>query len=374
MLPPGLSVDFDPDGPGADGLFGAGCPVEDALVHVISVPWQPTASYRRGTRYGPRAIHRASLQIDLADPLFGPAYRAGIAWVCGESVVGTRSDALEGDALTVIESGGVAGDPALLARAERVTAGGDAVNQWVAEHARAARALGRIPAVVGGDHSSPFGLLDAVAETEPELGVLHIDAHADLRAAYLGFRWSHASIFHNVLAACPSVTRLVGVGWRDMGAQEQAVVAADPRVMAFTDPLLAREQLRGRPFVDLVHEVVAALPEAVHISVDIDGLDPSLCPNTGTPVPGGLSWREVELLLDEVSRARRIVSFDLCEVSPGPLGVTEEDAWDAIVGARLLYKLCGAAVVSRMRSEGAEWPPHTPDPGGGRLAPSRSGR
>jgi len=349
MLPRGLDVDFDPDGPGEDGLYGAECVPEDALVHVVSVPWQLTASYRRGTRHGPAAIRQASMQVDLADLAFGPVYQRGIAWIDGEAEVGALNDAHEDDALAVIASGGASASDG---RVRRVNAAGDTMNRWVYARAQAALSAGRIPAVVGGDHSAPFGLVQAVAETVDQLGVLHIDAHADLRVAYLGFRWSHASVFHNVLAACPNVRPLVGVGWRDMGAAELDRVAAEPeRIHAWTDLRLADAQLAGRPFSEVARAIVDALPEHVHVSIDIDGLDPTLCPQTGTPVPGGLSWREVEHLLRLLARSRTICSFDLCEVSPGADGVTEEDAWDAIVGARLLYKLCGAAVVSRLRRE-----------------------
>lgn len=364
MLPRGLDVNFDPDGPGTGGLYGAECPPEDALVHIISVPWQLTASYGRGTRHGPQAILQASQQVDLADVTFGPVYQRGLAWICGEAIVGRRNDALEAIALEVIAAGGASGSAPLDALAERVSAGGDATNDWVYAHACAAWDAGRVPAVVGGDHSSPYGLIRASAERVPELGVLHIDAHADLRDAYLGFRWSHASIFHNVLRDCASVTRLVGVGWRDMGARELERIAREPdRIHAWTDQRLAAAQLGGMPFTEIARELVQALPEHVHVSIDIDGLDPALCPRTGTPVPGGLAWREVEYLLDLLSRERRVVSFDLCEVSPGPGGVTEDDAWDAIVGARLLYKLCGAAVVSRVRAEAGAAAGVAGDPG-----------
>ena len=370
MRPSGPALDFDPDGPGGQGLYGVPCPPEDALVHVIAVPWEATASYRRGTRHGPAAIYQASVQVDLADSSYGAVYRAGLAWIDGEAVVGALQDSVESDALAVIEAGGAGADDALRAATARVDAAGDAMVAWVRQRADAALDAGRIPAVVGGDHSSPMGLIAAVAAREPELGVLHIDAHADLREAYLGFRWSHASIFHNVLAACPSVTQLVGVGWRDMGAREvERIRASGDRITAWTDARLADAQLAGRPFLDVVADIVERLPPRVHVSIDIDGLDPTLCPHTGTPVPGGLSWREVEALLQAVSRARTIVSFDLCEVGPGPHGVTEEDAWDAIVGARLLYKLCGAAVRSGADGDGGSTAAGaTPDPALPRVA------
>ena len=101
--------------------------------------------------------------------------------------------------------------------------------------------------------------------------------------------------------------------------------------------------LKGRPFGQIADKILERLPENVYVSFDIDGLDPSLCPNTGTPVPGGLSFPQVSYLLEVVAKSgRRIIGFDLCEVSSGD----QNSEWDANVGARVLYKLCGAAVHS----------------------------
>jgi agmatinase len=194
--------------------------------------------------------------------------------------------------------------------------------------------------VLGGDHSAPYGAIKAVAERWPGVGILHVDAHADLRQAYMGFRWSHASIFHNVLEL-EGVGRLVGVGYRDVGTREWARIESDvERIKVFSDPVLAHDAARGRPWLETCREIVAALPKHVYVSFDIDGLDPTLCPSTGTPVPGGLSFREATMLLEVLSASRQVVGFDLCEVAPGP---TE---WDANVGARLLYRLAGCAVRS----------------------------
>jgi len=341
------SADVDLNGRGANRLFGVPCGLADALLHVIAVPWQATASYRRGTRHGPAAIYQASTQVDLHDLCFGNVCRSGIAWIDGEEKVGALHDSVEDDALAVIEADG-AHTEVLRAKAARVDAAAEEVHRWVRGHAARAFERGCVPAVVGGDHSCPHGLIVESARRHPGLGVLHIDAHADLRAAYLGFRYSHASIFYNVLAECPEIEKLVGVGWRDVGGEEvDRWVSQQERIRPFLERELAEKAMAGTPFAEVAREIIASLPPQVHISIDIDGLDPALCPHTGTPVPGGLSWREVEWLLKVVSQERHIVSFDLCEVSPGPLGLTDEDTWDAIVGARLLHKLCGAAVFSR---------------------------
>ncbi|MGB3969170.1 MAG: arginase family protein, partial [Planctomycetota bacterium] len=204
-------------------------------------------------------------------------------------------------------------------------------------------AAGKIPGIVGGDHSVPFGAIAAAAERHPGLGILHVDAHADLRVAYEGFRWSHASIMDNVLRDVPGVQRLVQVGIRDFGGQElAAITGSGGRVVTHFDLQWQRRRFAGTTFDALCREAIDALPRTVWISFDIDGLDPALCPHTGTPVPGGLQFAEAAHLIGVLAQSgRRIVGFDLVEVAPG------DDEWDANVGARLLYKLCGAALHTR---------------------------
>jgi agmatinase len=298
---------------------------------VLGVPWQATTSYRRGTRNGPARLLEASMQVDLHDLDVGAAWERGIALVAPDLDVEALDDAAEPDAMVVIEAGG--GQPEAAAR---VNALSEQVNAHVRAFAEATFAAGRIPAVVGGDHSVPFGAIQAASERLPGLGVLHIDAHADLRDAYEGFTWSHASIMHNVVTRLPGVAKLVQVGIRDVGAAEVAMIDAHPgRIHTYFDNAIARRLAEGEPWMAIVRDVVAALPEHVWVSFDVDGMDPSWCPATGTPVPGGLSFREVVILLAEVARHRKIVGFDLNEIG--------DAEWDGNVAARLLYKLSGWA-------------------------------
>jgi agmatinase len=213
------------------------------------------------------------------------------------------------------------------------------MNVWVLEQSRAWLAKGKIVGVVGGDHSVPFGCIQACAEKWPGLGVLHLDAHADLREAYEGFTWSHASIMFNVMTRIPQVKKLVQVGIRDFGeAEYNFIVASNGRVKTFYDAALKAGQFAGMPWRDEVDNIVRELPQNVYLSFDIDGLDPTLCPHTGTPVPGGLSFAQACALVEGVVRAgKRIVGFDLNEVAPSADG----GDWDGNVGARLLYKMIG---------------------------------
>ncbi len=337
--------DFDPDGPGlGDGLYGLPFPPEDCAVQVIPVPWEATTSYGRGTARGPAAVRAASQQVDLLDLDFGAVWRAGIGMLPVDPAILAAAAEAEAPALRVIDAGGAAADADLAADVAIVDAASDRVNAAVYAAARGALDAGAIPAVLGGDHSSPFGAIRACAERFPGLGILHVDAHADLRVAYLGFAHAHASIQHNALAL-PGVGRLVGVGWRDVGAAEVARARTDPRIVPFWDRDLAAAALSGRPFSAVVDAILAALPDRVYVSFDIDGLDPVLCPGTGTPVPGGLSFRETSLLLRRLAEEKVVVGFDLCEVAPGADG----GEWDANVGARVLYKLAGCALASQGR-------------------------
>jgi agmatinase len=234
---------------------------------------------------------------------------------------------------------------------ERLNAIGAEVNRLVAARAAAALGAGRVPVILGGDHSTAFGAVAAAADAHPGLGLLHIDAHPDLRIAYEGLTWSHASILHNILSRVQDVATVVQVGVRDLCEEEwERISAGAPRLICLTDREWNHARLGGADLGECVDRTLDQLPETVYLTLDVDGLDPALCPHTGTPVPGGLTWGEVCLWLERLAfSGRRIVGMDLCEVSPGDGAGpdTQEDSWDAIVGARLLYKMIGAALKSR---------------------------
>lgn len=332
---------FDPNAAATadSGIFGLPFDESHSRVVLVPVPFAATVSYGTGTEHGPEAVLAASRQVDLFDLHFGRFYERGIHLRQAEPWLLPLHAEARAAASVVIEQGGLpAGDPRLAV----VDAAGARVNAAVHDAAGRILAAGRIPAVLGGDHSVPYGLIRAVAEHHPGVGILHVDAHADLRVAYEGFRWSHASIMDNVLRDVPQVGRLVQIGIRDFCEQEfESIRTSGGRIVTHFDQDWQRRRLAGASFDGLCREAIEALPQDVHVSFDIDGLDPALCPHTGTPVPGGLQFGEAVHLLETLVRSgRRIVGFDLCEVAPGA------DEWDANVGARLLYKLCGAAIGS----------------------------
>jgi agmatinase len=342
---------FDPDAAALpqSGIFGLSCPPSEAEVHVIPVPFDATTSYRKGTRRGPDAILRASRQVDLYDLLTGRPYERGIAMLAADERIAKLDDEGGREAERIIEVSGVlGGDPALEKALARVNVIGRELNAIVHAATKAVLDGGRLPAVVGGDHSTPFGAIEACAERHPGLGVLHFDAHADLRDAFEGFEWSHASIFHNVATRIPKVAKIVQAGIRDFGERELAMIhESRGRIRTLFDADWQRAKVDQMNLRELVKKRLEDLPAKVWVSFDVDALDPTLCPNTGTPVPGGFTWSEANLWLEELARSgREVVGLDLNEVSPGTTG-EGEDSWDAIVGARLLYRLIGVALMTR---------------------------
>lgn len=335
-----VTTGFDPNAAAApdSGIFGLSVEPEDAAVVLIPVPFEATTSYGGGTSDGPKTVLEASKQVDLFDLDCGRFYEAGISMLEEDEEVRAWNDEAKKLAAPIIEAAG-AGDPSA------VNALCEKMNTWVYELSKAWNARGKLVGVVGGDHSTPFGNIKACAEKHPGLGVLHLDAHADLRDAYEGFTWSHASIMFNVLKHVPQVGKLVQVGIRDFSESEHAVITGSKgRCVTFFDASLARARDAGETWREQVDRIVKELPQKVYLSWDIDGLEPTLCPHTGTPVPGGLTFNQAISLLDGVVRAgKQIVGLDLNEVAPGPDG----DEWDGNVGARLLYKMIGFALKSR---------------------------
>ncbi|MEO0649195.1 MAG: arginase family protein [Planctomycetota bacterium] len=351
-------TDFDPDA-AADpdsGLFGLDTPFDDAAAVVVPVGFDATTSYRTGAAAGPEWVRRASHQVDLHDRLFGDFWRRGIASLEPDPRIAALQAEAFPRARRVVEAGGrVAGDRGLEADLAAVDEAGATLNRVVEEQVERVLRAGKLPVVLGGDHSVPFGAIRLAGARHRSLGVLHFDAHADLRPAFEGFAWSHASILHNVLEHCPSVERLVQVGIRDLGHLEAERIAHDsPRIQTVFDDRWAAERARGGDLRRVVSGALEGLPEMVWVTFDVDGLEPTLCPNTGTPVPGGLSWHDAMLWLETLAASgRRVVGCDLVEVSGGPLAgaarppADAPDPWDAMVGARLLYRLIGCGLSTR---------------------------
>ncbi len=340
---------FDPDGVGVDNgnYFGLPFSTEEAELVLISAPWDVTVSYGAGTAYGPDALIEASTQLDFYDQLAPDAWRRGIATAEIDYAILESSQRLRHDAERVIEhleGGGSTTDDYVVRKIRRVNEGCAAMNAKIEMEAARWLDAGKIVGLVGGDHSTPYGLIRALGARYERFGILHIDAHRDLRCAYEGFEYSHASIMYNVLRDVPQVERLVQVAVRDFSAAENRLAEESERIVSFDDLALAGAEFRGENWETQCRRIVDALPAKVYVSFDIDGLSPELCPHTGTPVPGGLSFNRALWLLASIVRSgRRIIGFDVVEVAPASASGCEEHT-DAITGARILWRLCGQAL------------------------------
>jgi agmatinase len=340
---------FDPNSVGlkSNNIFGLPFKESDAEVILLPVPWEVTISYRDGTSRGPENIFEASMQVDLYDPDTPNAWKKGFYMLPVDKNIKKKSDYLRQCAELIIShliEGGLVDDNEQLAeKLEEVNEGGILLYNWVHEMTSTFLKTGKKVGLIGGDHSTPLGFIKALSEIHPEFGVLQIDAHADLRKAYEGFTYSHASIMYNILNEIPEVKKLVQVGIRDYCDEEMEMIEGNPgRISTWFDKDIKEKVFEGETWKQVCEQIVAQLPQKVYVSFDIDGLDPKLCPNTGTPVPGGFELEEIFYLFKTLKKSgREVIGFDLNEVSTGQYGV---DGIDSIVGARALYKLCNYLV------------------------------
>ncbi len=334
---------FDPSGVGLRNGHFIGLPFDesDAEVVLLSVPWDVTVSSGEGTSTGPANILACSPQLDLFDPDIPDAWKIGLFMRPSNEYWLRRNQELRPLSKRYIDFLEEGGDPASDKEMSKIL---DEINQscknlkdWVYLETRQLMEAGKLVGIVGGEHSVPLGYLQALAERHGNFGILQIDAHMDLREAYEGFAYSHASIFFNALQI-PQITRLVQVGIRDYCEAEWSLAQeSGSRVHVFTDQSIREMQFEGATYHAICESVIASLPEKVYVSFDIDGLEPSLCPNTGTPVPGGLQFQEAIYLIRQLRQSgKTIIGFDLCEVGG------EGNEWDGNVGARVLYKLANA--------------------------------
>lgn len=337
---------FDPNGVGVDNgnYFSMPFQPEEAALVLLSAPWDVTVSYGAGTAYAPDAIIGASTQLDFYDAIAPEAWRQGIATAPVDYSILELSQKLRVDARRVIEhleGGGSTTDDYVIRKIRRVNEGSFELNRNIREQAEQWLEAGKLVGLVGGDHSTPYGLIRALGKYHDRFAILHIDAHCDLRPRYEGFEFSHASIMYNVLHDVQQVERIVQVGIRDFSQEEKNLAEKSGRIIQFDDQRLLEAEYSGRTWDEECREIIATLPEKVYVSFDIDGLDLCYCPHTGTPVPGGLRFNQAVRLLQLLGAQRRIIGFDVVEVCPH-----ESDHIDASVGARILWKLCGQTLRS----------------------------
>ena len=266
--------------------------LEGAAFVVVPVPYDLTTTYQGGARKGPAAILEASCNMELYDEeIEAETYRAGIHTM---------------EPLEAVASG----PEGMLGRIEETVTG-------VFE-------LGKIPVMLGGEHSITLGAVRAARKRYPKLSVLHLDAHADMRVSYQGTPYSHACIGRRMIELCP----VVQAGIRSMSVEE-----ADFLRRRKLPSCSAAAIRRDRAWVE---KLIRHLTRDVYITVDLDAFDPAVMPATGTPEPGGMLWHDVLDLLREVCRKKNVIGFDLVELAPIP-GMVAPD----FLAARLAYRMMG---------------------------------
>lgn len=329
-----------------NNIFGLPTTEEGARVIILPIPWEVSVSYGSGTARAPEAICKASLQVDICDPEAPEAWKQGFYMRPIDRKLLMKSDYLRKEAelfIDYISRGNEVSENQFMRKTLKdVNEGGDFLNRWVYDQTRVLLEKNKLVGILGGDHSAPLGFFRAIGEKHGDFGILQIDAHCDLREAYEGFNYSHASVMYNALNEIPQLTKLIQVGVRDYSSDELNYIKSNPdRIIAYFDRDIKNRQFEGETWKTIAEEIVRNLPQEVYISFDIDGLDRKLCPHTGTPVPGGFELAEVFYLFKKVMESgRKIIGFDLVEVG------TSDSDWNANVGARALFKLCNLLVAS----------------------------
>lgn len=339
---------FDPNGVGRTNMnvFGLPFSEEEARLVLLPVPWEVTVSCSAGTARAAEHIFKCSRQVDIFDPDFRDAWKQGYFMRESDKKILLKSDYLRKEAELYIDFISQGEEPLqnkfMCKSKKEINEGSVFLNNWVYEQSVELLNKGKLVGLVGGDHSTPLGYMKALAEKHGSFGILQIDAHADLRKSYEDFKYSHASIMYNALTELPAISKLVQVGVRDYCEEEwDYICQSNFRVATFLDKELKQRSFEGQTWKQVSDEIIQQLPEKVYISFDADGLDPKLCPNSGTPVPGGLEAEQALYLCRKIlETGRKLIGFDLCET-----GVGEND-WDANVSARLLFRLCGMLTAS----------------------------
>lgn len=330
---------FNPNDPAAAGanIFGLPFTEENAKLILIPIPWEVTVSYRTGTAKGPEKIIQASMQVDLFDPEYKDQWKKGIACIQEEEEI-IELNNIHRELAEKILDDLYEGRELNQNNLKQVNEASEKLNTWLKNISSNYLNQNKKVGLIGGDHSTPFGYVKALAKKYSSFGILQIDAHADLRKAYENFTYSHASIMYNILEEIPQVEKLVQVGIRDYCDEEYNYIKENnTRIKTFFDKDLKEKQFNGENWNTITEEIIAQLPDNIYISFDIDGLKPYLCPNTGTPVPGGFELEEVFYLFEKLNKAgKNIIGFDLNETANDG---SDEDTIDTITAARIVYKL-----------------------------------
>ncbi len=339
---------FNPNAVGntSGNIFGLPFSLEESDVIVIPVPWDVTVSSQEGTAMGPKNVFKESFQIDLFDEFHENPWKAGIAMEEYPKDIYQLNKSLRSKARTYIEfleKTGSGEEPKQWEDTRNeINLACEQLHEKIRHKSLAYLKQNKLPVILGGDHSTPLGLIKALGESNQDFGILQIDAHADLRPAYEGFSHSHASIMYNALSV-KQVSQLVQVGIRDLCNQEYELIASIPhRISTFFSGNLHKRLFGGESWKEITADIIEKLPQKVYITLDVDGMEPSFCPSTGTPVPGGLSYNQVLYIIEKLVESKKtIIGFDLVETGPEQI--------DGIISCRLLYKMIAMMLKSNQR-------------------------
>lgn len=337
---------FDPNACGNPNynVFGLPFSEPEARLVVLPVPWEVTVSYLAGTARAPERIQKASLHVDIMDADVSEGWKQGFYLRPPDKKILLKSDYLRKESelfIDYVSQGQNIQDNRFMCKTlKEVNEGSVFLNNWVYDQTKDLLDSGKLVGILGGDHSVPMGFFKAIAEKHPEYGILQVDAHCDLRESYLNFKYSHASIMYNALTEIPQIKKLVQIGVRDYSQSEkQYITDSNGRVVTFFDKVIKERQYDGETWKQIAEDIISHLPQNVYISFDIDGLNRTLCPHTGMPVPGGFEAEQLGYLFKKILESgRNFIGFDLCET-----GVSSNE-WDENVGARMLFKLCNLMV------------------------------
>jgi agmatinase len=270
---------------------------DNSKVVIVPVPYEATTSYGKGTKNGPQAVLEASQEVEMFDDeLWVEPYKIGIH----------TSD--------VVDMPPVAND----------------AKEPFHELSAAVRPLvefGKFPIVIGGEHSLTLGAVRACAERFEDLSVLQIDAHADLRDAFEGNKYSHASVAYHLYKTLPNPV-ITQVGIRNISAGEVSWLEQEE---ANINIFWARQQSTWE-----FQDIIDSLSDNVYLTIDVDGLDPAIMPSTGTPEPGGIDWYQLTGLIKLLCIRKNVIAADIVELAP----IAGMHAPDFLI-AKLLYKLVG---------------------------------
>ena len=245
---------FDPNSVGNpnNNLFSLPFSEEEARLVIIPIPWEVTVSYNAGTARAPDHIYHASLQVDLYDSEIKDAWKQGFFMRPSDKKVLMKSDYLRKEAelyINYISHGEIVSENKFMCKSLKdINEGSIFLNNWVYEQTKELLAQGKLVGLLGGDHSTPLGFFKAISDKHGDFGILQIDAHCDLREAYEGFNYSHASIMFNALKEIPGLKKLVQVGVRDYCENEfEYIKNSSERVVTYFDNVIKERYMKENP-------------------------------------------------------------------------------------------------------------------------------